>query len=411
MKDQTPLMVISDAPTAGTGFARICNDLTTRIAQELSNEFRVCTFGYSGGVSRHLPYHQYVAQGMTGDWIMPTLPETWTDWAGEEEGIVLFLSDAARLGWFARPEMSEELNAYPILKHFLLNPPFKKWLYTPVDASGPNDCLTFPLEQILLGFDRILAYGQWGEGVIRRTLGDAEADKRSLTRLPHGIDTNIFRPYDREKARRSFFQLTGASTLKGKQEPLDPREFTVAVIGTNQARKDWGLCLEAVAVASKHFPIRLWVHTDRLERHWSLPALLVDYGLVDQTVVSLGQITDQNMACAYSACDVHLGIAPEGFGYCTFEALSCGIPSINGNYAGSPEWIPQKQLLINPVAFRYESIWSCKRPVYRAEDWAKKIVQVKENPGAYIGFLSDRLDWNGTLWNSWKRWFEKGLQR
>lgn len=407
----SPLMIISDAPTAGTGFARICNDLTTRIAENLSDMYRVCTFGYGGPASRHLPYHQYIVENME-NWLLPTLPDTWKDWAGDEEGTILFISDPARLQWFARPEMCEELGKYPLLKEFLLKPTFKKWIYCPLDASGPNDCLTFPLEQILLGFDRILAYGQFGEGVIRRTLGDIEADKRGLTSLPHGIDTKIFRPRDCNSSRKSFFQLTSATTLKGEQEPLDPREFLICIVGTNQSRKDWSLAIEAVSQVSKHFPVRLWCHTDQLERAngWSIPALLVDFGLVDNTLISIGSITDEQLACAYSACDLHLGIAPEGFGYCSAESLACGVTTVNGNYAGTPDFIQNKQTLVNPVAFRYESVWSCRRPVYRAEDWAKKIVKVKENPGAYIGFLPDRLDWNGTLWEAWKKWFRKGLK-
>jgi hypothetical protein len=121
----TPLLIISDAPTAGSGLGRITADLASRIAATLSDVYRVACLGYGGINSRQLPYHYYAAEGMN-DWILPTLPEIWDDWAGKEKGIILFISDPARLAWFSRPEMSEELKKYPSLKQFLTNPPISE---------------------------------------------------------------------------------------------------------------------------------------------------------------------------------------------------------------------------------------------------------------------------------------------
>src|SRR5277367_2773916 len=160
-----PLMFISDAPTAGTGLARITRDLATRIAQHMPDTFRVATFGYGGIASRHLPFQQYVTEDMQ-DWQLPTLPEVWHDFAGDEKGIVLGIWDSIRLLWFSRPECC----AFPRLRQFVTNPPFEKWTYTPIDASGPNGKLAGAVGYALDGFDRVLSYSQWAEEIMRRSM-------------------------------------------------------------------------------------------------------------------------------------------------------------------------------------------------------------------------------------------------
>src|SRR5580692_7833565 len=100
----TPLLILSDAVTAGSGLGRITRDLATRIAENMGDYFRVATFGYGGVVSRHLPFHQYIAEGIN-NWMPPTLPEVWEDFAGNEKGILLSIWDISRLAWLLQPEM------------------------------------------------------------------------------------------------------------------------------------------------------------------------------------------------------------------------------------------------------------------------------------------------------------------
>lgn len=401
----TPLLLIGDAPTAGTGLGRILSDVASRVAANLSDVYDLATVGYGGIASRHLPYRHYTAEGMNG-WILPTLPEIWEDWAGKESGIVMFLSDAARLGWFSRPDMSEEIAKYPSLNKLLKNPPFKKFIYAPVDASGPNNKLTFPLAQNLLGFDRILAYGQWGEDVIRRTLGDQESEKRGLTSLPHGINIDNFYPRERKTARAFFFAITGAANLYGKKELIKSDEILIGCVCTNQSRKDVPLLIETAAILSRKHKVRLWIHTDALERVgcWSIPALLVDFGMVDRTVVSLGYIPDDKMASAYSACDITIAPGAEGFGFPLLESQFCGTPVVSMCYAGGSDIVP-KEWQVAPIGFRYESIWACKRPVFNAEDWANKANHIIGNRCSYPA----EYGW-GRLWpERWEPWFRSAV--
>jgi glycosyltransferase involved in cell wall biosynthesis len=400
-----PLLLISDAPTAGTGLGRITSDLASRIAANLGDVYRVACLGYGGINSRQLPYHYYASEGMDG-WIIPTLPEIWDDWAGKERGTIMFVSDPSRLRWFSRPEMCVELDKYPNLKHFLMNPPFQKWIYAPVDAGGPNDRLTFPLAQSLLGFDRILAYGKFGEDVVRRTLGDQESEKRFLASLPHGVNAEVFYPRNRQTARAFFFSYTGAASIFGNKDLIKHDETLIGIVATNQFRKDYGMALEAASILSRDRKIRLWLHTDDFERvsGWSIPALLADFGLIDRAIISIGHISNESMAKAYSACDLCFGIGPEGFGLPNAEALACSTPVITGSYAGSADFVPSA-MQVSPVAFRYESIWGCKRPVYDAHNWAQKATE-------WIGkrsSLDPKYDWKNN-WVPWDKWFREGVK-
>lgn len=401
----TPLLIVSDAPTAGSGLGRITADLSSRIAANLSDVYRVATLGYGGIASRKLNHHHYTVEGMAG-WIIPSLPEVWNDWAGKERGVVLFISDPSRLQWFARPEMAKELVQYPGLQDFLAKPPFEKWIYAPVDAAGPNDRMTYPLAQILLGFDRILAYGKFGEDVIRKTLGDEESEKRHLASLPHGVDTKVFYPRERKSARAFFFSYTGALNLFGGKDLISTNELLIGAVATNQSRKDYSLLIETVAILSRTRKARLWIHTDVLEREsaWSIPALLMDHGLIDRTVISLGHIPDEAMAKAYAACDVTIAPGPEGFGYPIAESLACGTPVIGGAYGGGAD-ILHSSMQVRPANFRHEGIWASKRPVYSPHDWMVKVDNwhgyKDENSLSDKTMLDPVYDWNN-LWPKWE---------
>src|ERR1700739_402354 len=128
-----PLLLLSDAVTAPTGLGRITRDLAVRISQKLPDVFRLGTLGYGGMPSRNLPFPQY-PWTPNKDWIVYELPEVWKDFAGDEQGILMTIWDASRLLWLSRPENCQDT----ALRRFLTNPPFKRWGYFPIDATGPN---------------------------------------------------------------------------------------------------------------------------------------------------------------------------------------------------------------------------------------------------------------------------------
>jgi glycosyltransferase involved in cell wall biosynthesis len=207
-----------------------------------------------------------------------------------------------------------------------------------------------------------------------------------------------------------FFADTAAQTILAmlgvnpKIKPLEDDECLVGIVATNQSRKDFGLGLETCSILAQNHNVRLWIHTDSLEGNWSLPSLLVDYGLLEKTVISLGQIPDDAMASAYSACDITLGIGPEGFGYPLLESQFCGTPVVHGSYAGGADIVP-KEWQVDPVAFRYEGSYACKRPVYNAVDLAKRANELIGQRCNHFG----QYEWNEN-WKNWEAWFREGIK-
>ena len=403
VKPPRPLLIVSDAPSAQTGLGRIAADLATGIHQHLSDVFRVATFGYGGSGSRRFSFPQYAVEGMQ-DWVLPSLPQIWNDFAGNEKGVILTIWDASRLTWFSRPAHSELLAANPDLRDWLVQPRFERWGYFPIDAEGPNGKLSFPLQQTLLGFDRVLAYTEWAQDVISRSF-EGQRLPFDLDHLPHGIDTQAFFETHRPLCRQLFFRLTGAQTLTAAPIALANDELLIGIVATNQARKDWALGIETAALLAKNHKVRLWIHTDIMERAWSIPALLIDHGLLGNAAISLGYLPDDQMAEAYSACDVTLGIGlGEGWGFPLAESLACGTPVIHGNYGGGAEFVPAS-MKVEPVSYRSEGLYSCVRPVFRAQDWAERVLQIAGQRTS----LDPQYAWSN-LWPRWEAWFRKGLK-
>jgi len=394
----TPLLIISDAPTSGTGLGRITRDLALRIAKHLP-EFRVATLGYGGPYTSKLPFHQYNME--MSNWVIYNLPEVWQDFAGEENGIVMTIWDASRLLWLARPENCDN----PVLQKFLKEATFQRWGYFPIDATGPNDRLTVVIKHTIEGYDRVLAYSKWAERILQRTLWKKPL-LENLDSLPHGIDTSVFHPWDKKEARATFGERIGMRNQAGKWLAIPDDFYTVGIVATNQTRKDFGLAFQILAnlTEEKKGKILVWVHTDRLENSWGLPALIHDYGTKNHAIVVV-PLTDEQMAQCYSACDITLGIGlGEGFGYPIFESLACGVPCFHGDYAGAAEHLPDA-MKVQPATFHLETPYNCYRPVFTREAWLEKINQW---PNADKVRFPEHLDWNN-LWPRWAEWLRKGL--
>lgn len=398
-----PLLILSDSPSCSSGLGRITRDLALRLHEHCSDIFCVGTLGYGGSGSRALGFQQYFIEGMD-NWYIPSLRDVWEDFAGTEQGILLTIWDASRLLWFARPTLQVGYGQFacgdPGMREWLEKPPFERWAYFPVDAAGPNGKLSCMLRECMLGYDRVLAYSKWAEDLMRATLGEEEAEQRDLTFLPHGIDTEVFRRRPRRESRQIFAEKMG---FKGPE--ISPYETLVGIVATNQERKDYGLAIQAFAELSKKVQARLFIQTDTLERRWSIPALLIDFGLMRKAIVNCGQVTDETMSYVYSACDVTLGIgAGEGFGYPIFESLACETPCVTGRYGGHAEWL-ESDLLLTPESRRLDGCYNCYRPVYRPADWVKAIFGALDPKKKRK--LPAGLAWPD-LWPQWEKWFRAG---
>ncbi len=141
--------------------------------------------------------------------------------------------------------------------------------------------------------------------------------------VPNGIDTDKFKPLDRNRAREELHL------------PIDTKIILFgAVQGMNYKRKGFDLLLKALRILA--------------EKHGQHPMLLVfgdklsgELSALDMTTRNLGVISDDHyLAKIYSAADVF--VAPsrqENLSLSVLESLSCGTPVAAFDVGGMPDMI------------------------------------------------------------------------
>lgn len=401
MSKPVPVLFIGDSPDRQGGLSRITRDLAGLLSQ--NPKFRVATLGREAVGSRRLPFQQYSIRHFpavpNSEWGLLDLRRVWEDFAGRERGVVMTVYDPTRTLWLSRPEFSGDAS----LQQWLSQDHFDLWGYVTLDATGPQDRVSQVVKESLLGYRRLLAYTKWGQGVIERSIGQAEAQRRRLDWLPHGLDLPKWPLRDKAEAR----ERKGGEWLH-EGEPL------VGAIGTNQPRKDWGLvAMTCQMLLSRNPRVKFWWHTDLLERHWSINALLCDFGLGQSTVVTT-ELSQDELSWWYNACDLtlHPGLG-EGFGYPIFESLASGTPVLHGDYGGGADVLDQCGHGLQRVtvqSWRLDGLYNQLRPVFNPKDWVEvaEVTLANNQDRDALRASVSHLAWEN-LWPSWERWFLEGL--
>lgn len=385
-----PILFFGDSPTLKTGLSRIGRDLAVRVSG--LPEFRVGFLGRGGIASRQLPFPQYTFPEHA-QWGEGVIEHAWADFSNNQHGVIMSIWDASRLLWFAQPQK----DALPApLYEFLTSGRFQRWGYFPVDSSGPGDRLTGASCATISAYERPLAYSIWGSQVMERSID------KPVDWIPHGFNANTFQPRDREAYR------TGAG-LNGR--------LLIGCVMANTPRKDWGLAFSTMALLrQKHPNLHFWAHVDVMARSyaWDLDALIHDYRAADWTTVTItGSMSDKDLSYAYSACD--LTILPslgEGFGFPLVESLACGTPAVHGSYGGGAELLPDRQWLVEPVAWRLDTLHNALRPVFEPAHWAEAIERVLDAKvdRQFCRDAVGHLDWKALWPATWQKWFLQGLK-
>ncbi len=383
-----PIMFLSDSVDSKSGLGRITRDIAVHASR--LPEFRVATLGRGGLGSRQLPWPQYHLRD--DEWGQLSISQAWRDFAGDEKGVLMTIWDPSRIRWQVDGRGQSES-----LVRFMNEGRFVKWLYCPIDATGPGNKIPGVLADTMSKFDRVLMYGMWAEELAIRSL---PAPHKDLTWLPHGVNMNAFQPRDKDGARLVAGLASGSRTK------------VVGVVMTNQLRKDWGMVAVVAHEVKKRRPdVRWWWHVDDPMRHWNLYALMQDYGLADVVEVTwTGQYSDVDLSWRYSSCDLTILPSAEGFGLPIIESLACGVPVVHGTYAGGAELISDERLKVEPVTYRLEGAYNSLRPVWTPESWVEKVewaLDEEWDVNELRGQVS-HLDWTN-LGMSWQRWLKAGV--
>lgn len=417
MDERIPFLIYGDGPRLPTGLARIARDLTARLyAHQDELGIRVAQVGVDWPGGWHWqpwdfmgfqPNNQDQGRAAVECAVNELRLET------GQKPIVLMIMDPARC-W----DLTHRVQYTSRLPDAPTTLDCEFWGYFPLDAQNRLNAIGGPAARAVMDTQRVLGYGRWGAGLLRRTLEQLQPRYKRLTvppvkpvpYLPHGIETRVFHPGVPLTEADSQFQ-TWAEQQGGA--------VRIGCVATNQARKDLGLLFSTVAeLKAQGVQVAVWLHTDKLTHVWDIGELVRTCGLdVAQVAVSIEELSDAQMAARYAWSD--LTLAPglgEGFGYPIVESLACGTPVIHGDYAGGVELVPHPDWLVPAVAWRLESIYALLRPVYHPKDWADAVSRVvtrtAEEPElmtAYCHGAVAHLDWE-YLWPRWQSWITQGLK-
>ena len=227
-------------------------------------------------------------------------------------------------------------------------------LYCPVDG-GPLDAESV---EPLRGVRRCVAYTEFGRGVIGAAVAaqrakDPSFDFPAVEVIPHGVDTETFRPLDAEgvpqrlHARQLLFK--GVPDLEGR--------FIVLNANRNQPRKRIDTTIRGFALFARGKPpgVNLFLHMGVEDVGWNVILLARRYGVEDRVLMSslnkvIQGVSAQQLNRVYNACDVGVNTSSaEGWGLPSFEHAATRAAQVVPRHSACAELWEGSALLVEPA--------------------------------------------------------------
>lgn len=356
-----PKVVAVGDGVAPTGFARVMHSLLRPLSDRW--EFHHLAINWAGHPAHGFPWEIYPAAG---------------------DGDIYGAAKLRPLVEKVRPDLIFLLNDLWILRDYLhalrdlpreLRPPIVA--YTPVDAGPLEPGMAEGVESL----DRLVAYTEYGRSEIAGSAAElARRQEATPTRpfprldvLPHGVDTDLFAPYDPADdaagRRRARVELFGADS-----ELLDA--FIVLNANRNQPRKRIDLTIEGFARFARDKPpdVRLYLHMGVEDAGWNIVSLAYRHGIQDRLILTaeerfLPAVPDEVLNRIFNACDVGINTSiGEGWGLVSFEHAATGAPQIVPGHGACRELWEGSALLLDAPIPTVEGIAAALEALYRDSD-------------------------------------------
>ena len=271
--------------------------------------------------------------------------------------------------------------------------------YVPIDLTPRPADLVEPLEHL----DAVVTYTEYGKQALSDAFEHVEARRAAfvapaLHTIPHGVDTETFRPIGRRESRSA---LLG----EGHEDA-----FIVLNANRNQPRKRIDTTLRAFALftAGKPRSIYLHLHMGMRDRGWDVRELGRRYGLEDRLIfttqaTTMPFIPDELLNQVYNASDVGLNTATsEGWGLVAFEHGATGAAQVVPGHSvlselwgGAAVMVPPALHLVGPEGMfdehyvRDEDVAAALERLYEDETYRERM-----SSAAYRNATQRRYSWD-----------------
>ena len=318
-RTQPRLLWIGDA-LVPTGFATV----THAVLNHLRHDWEIVVSGVNyDGEDHELPYRVMPARQGGDMWGMNRFQDLCTEF---DPAAVVINNDWWNVAQFAKIAPA----GVPVIG------------YMPVDGGNLDPASMVELNNL----HAAVWYTGFGH---REACAAGFTGRRQI--IPHGIDTEVFRPLDRVEARRALRLDVPAGA------------FIVGNVNRNQPRKRLDLSIQIFAAWIKQHRIpnaHLLLHCAQKDIGWDLRKVAAYYGVADRLILTgtedMRDLQDAGrMKFIYNSLDLQMTTTlGEGWGLTTMEGMACGIPQIVPDSSALGEWavpavkIPCSRTLINP---------------------------------------------------------------
>lgn len=333
MSVERPRLVALGWHAPGTGFDRVLEAILSRLADRW--EVHLAGIGHQGEELERRGYRVHPTNRRGGGDSLGAYAAR-DLLAALRPSAVLVLHDIWHMG---RYELLLRTEGWPT----------RRAAYVPLDGEIVDPSVAAGL----LRFDLVVAYCPWAREQIAgawHRLG-AATDWPELIDIPHGLDTEAFRPLspDRVAIKRQVFP--------GLENP--ERSFVVLNASRPAQRKRIDLTLAAFARFARGKPpgVRLCLHWAVFTDHEIGEAIRLagELGIADRLLLNPltpkgGALTDEQLNRLYNACDVGLNTSMgEGWGLVSFEHAATGAPQVVPRHSACAGLWEGAAMLVEPV--------------------------------------------------------------
>lgn len=315
-----------------SGYGRVTREICTGL-KDLGWDVSVLGLGYNGD-PHTLPFPVYPVG------------------SPYEPGHPYGLSRARDLIESLRPDIVVVQNDSWNVGEFIMNLTAQNiWLpivgYTAVDGENVRADIGLQLNNL----SAVACHTEFGVRQLRKAgyTGRAEV-------IPHGVDTQMYRPMSKLEARAGVTGVTEDS-------------FIFGVVGANQPRKRLDLAMVAFSrliTQSGGEDTFLHIHA-REQGAWSLRQLRDHLNLRGRVILTDGgSLAEAAMPTMYNSFDVQISTSEgESFGLPVLEGMACGIPQIVPHFGGTPSWAGTVPMCVNApnVTYAQNMTNMCRRTV------------------------------------------------